>query len=304
VKYFLTFTLLWCIAPLAQAQINPLDSSVQAVVYWLKNDTAKYHCIYEKLNVTGKDTQWVFQMEYDVAVTVVDSTKEGYEVAWHYSPVKTASGNPLLDKITQKAYGITAKVKLDENGAFVELVNWKQIQLYMEEVFHSIVNEMPPTARDVLEQMKAQYASKSAVEESAIKYLIQLHYFYGLKYEMNAPIQVNSKQAHQGSADPLDATLTLLLEEMDVEEESYTLSMEEVINPEQLTAATINYLKQLAQKSGTPMDEAAYEGLQLDMYKRIVTVFHESGWPLYSLFRQVVEAENHQDIEVRTIELQ
>lgn len=303
-KYLLLFCWSCILAPAAQAQINPMDSSVQAIVYWLKNDTARYHCVYEKIQVAGTDSVRQFRMEYDVAVTVLDSTQDGYVLAWHYSPVKNISNNPLLEKIAYKSYDITAKVKVDENGGFQELINWKQIQQYMEEQFNGIAKELPPDAQGVLEQFKALYASKSAVEESAIKDLIQLHYFYGLKYVMNEPIQVETKIPHLGSTEPLDGELTLILEEMDVDGETYTLSMEEAINQEQFTAATKNYLKQLSQNNGIQYSEAELSDLKVDMYKRIVTVFHESGWPLYSLFRQVVDSGNEQDLEIRTIEYQ
>ena len=78
----LLFGTLFLLSSTLFGQIHIQDSMVQVIGYWSKQDTQSYAISYEKIKIKNKDTISRELMNYEVDITILDSTANSYTKEW------------------------------------------------------------------------------------------------------------------------------------------------------------------------------------------------------------------------------
>lgn len=83
----------------ALGQINMADSTVQVIGYWDNKEKQTYSVTYDKYQLKAADTLSKEQINYEVEVTIIDSTAKSYTIEWFYKDFKINSDNQFTKKL-------------------------------------------------------------------------------------------------------------------------------------------------------------------------------------------------------------
>lgn len=302
-KYCFVSIFLLATTPLF-AQISPADSTVQVIGFWEKNEKQRYDITTQKINLTGPDTTNIETIKYEVEISIIDSTEKSYTIEWFYRNFSIDTDNLLTQKLASISQDMKVLIKTDELGAFVEVVNWEEVRDFikagisgMKAAFNNL------TAIDkILQQVEDTYATKAAIESAAIRDVQQFYTFHGGRYQKGELIEGRLKVHNLVGPEPFDAELTVYLDEINIEENTYLLRASEVVDAEQLTEATWNYLVNLSRSSGGPLlKREELKGLKNETLT--ASRIHGTGWVIYSVQTKTVSFEDDMQVEERVIEL-
>ncbi|NQX81116.1 MAG: hypothetical protein HRT66_03850 [Flavobacteriaceae bacterium] len=286
------------------AQINEKDSTVQVVAYWSKLDKQSYSVSYEKLKIKNKDTIFKELMKYEIDVKVIDSTKNSYTTEWLYKNFTIDTDNELVKKLTSISNDISVTIKTDEFGAFIEIVNWKDVRDYLTKVTKKLKKELKdvPNYKKIIENIMNVYSSKESIEANAIKDAIQFYSFHGVKYKLGEEINVKLELANNFEGKPFEADVTYTLDEINSKDGNSIIRMKQTVNSEQLTNETYNYLKKTGAFGNNIPDRKDFPSLTNETFTAS-RVHGETGWIIYSIETKEVSAEGTTNIEERIIEI-
>jgi len=285
-------------------QISLKDSTVQVIGYWEKQETQSYNISYEKFKIKRKDTISRELMKYEVDIKIIDSTENSYTIEWFYKNYTIDTENELVKKLTSIANDISVKIKTDEFGAFIEIVNWEEVRDYLTKVTETLKEELKdvPNSEKIIANVMNVYSTKESIEANAIKDAIQFYQFNGVKYKLGEKLEGKLETTNNYGGKPFETDVRFSLDEINEEDDYSTFRMKQIINSEQLTDATYNYLDKL----GTFGDKIPprNEFPSLTNETNTTSIIHgESGWILYSIETKEIASEETTNIEERIIEL-
>jgi hypothetical protein len=285
-------------------QISVKDSTVQVVGYWSKLEKQSYNISYEKLKIKDKDTISKELMKYEVDLKVIDSTENSYTTEWYYKNFKIDTDNELVKKITSLSDNISVLIKTDELGSFIEVVNWESVRDYLNKVSEELKKELKdvPNSEQIIENIKNIYSSKQSVEANAIKDAIQFYSFHGVKYKLGEEISGDLTVSNNFGGKPFDTKVEYSLDEINSEDGNSIIRMKQVVNSEQLTNETYNYLKRIGTFGKNIPDRKDFPSLTNETYTAS-RIHGETGWIIYSIETKEVKAEETINIEERIIEI-
>ena len=291
------------------SQINVEDSTIQVIGYWNLKEKQSYSINYEKYKVKdSKDTVDREKITYDVDITVLDSTVKSYTIEWYYKNYQINSGNSELSKkMMSIAENVKVIIKTDEYGSFLEVVNDKEVQDYIKKGISKLKKEFKktPNIDVVLKTLENTFSSKEAIQTLAVKDVHQFYTFHGAKYKLGEELNTTMKQQNLLGGEPFDVDVTVQMDEMNVNEtdDNAVIRMWQVINSDQLTEATIQYLERLSAQMGTPAPKR--EDIKpLQNETRTASRIHgTSGWVIYSIETKEVWTEGIMNVEERIIEI-
>ena len=293
---FLSFT--------GNAQINLQDSTVQTIGFWDKKETQSYTVTADKYKVKGGDTTDREITQYDVVMTILDSTAKSYTVEWVYKNVKTNSDDPVVKRYAVLSNDMKVVIKTDEMGSFQEVVNWKELKDFVKKTSVKLKSEFKdlPNINDITKNIESLYASREAIEASCIDEIHQYYTFHGVKYQLGQPVEARIKVPNFYGGEPFDADFVMMLDEINAEDENYILRSNQAINKKQLADATHKFLVEYAKEAGIKAPKRTdLNGLssEIDIAARI----HDSGWVIYSVQTETTKAVDLTTIEECTIEI-
>jgi hypothetical protein len=307
-RIFSLAMLLWAITcSNTFGQINEADSSAQCIAYWSKGEKMTYSVSTSKLKIKGTDTTSAEAGSYLVDVTVLDSTAKSYTIAWSYRDYQLGTDNPITKRLADMYRNMTVKVRTDEMGSITEVVNWKELRDETNRYYKTLMKEVKelnelPGFKQMMDQMMKSYSSKEAIEGLAVADIQQFHSFHGAAYTLNEQLSGSIKIPNFLGGEPFDADVTLVMDELNVEDGNYVLRMSEEVNQEQLQQATLAYMKAMAKNMGVEAPGPEAVG-SLGRTVELATRMHNTGWPIYSIQTKTVEGEGQVQIEERIIEL-
>jgi hypothetical protein len=194
--------------------------------------------------------------------------------------------------------------KTDELGAFVEVVNWKEIKDYIQKATASLRKDFKeiPEMDKVLKQIEATYSTKEAIESASIKDIQQFHTFHGAKYKLGEIIEGQLKVPNLFGTEPFDSDFTVYLDEINEEDNNFIMRATQEVNKEQLTNATFDYLTKMSKNM--KVEPPRREDLK-DLMNETLTAsrIHGTGWIVYSVQTTTVASDNVTNIEERVIEI-
>ena len=303
-KKLLVFGIIFLISSNLFSQISIKDSTVQVIGYWSKYDKQSYDVTYEKYKVKNKDTISRELMKYEVDVKIIDSTANSYTIEWFYKNYSIDTENELVRKLTSIANDISVKIKTDEYGAFVEVIDWEEVRDYLEKVTEKLKVELKdvPNYKEIIANVMSIYSTKESVEANAIKDALQFYKFHGVKYKLGEELTGKLETSNNFGGKPFETDVQYSLDEINETDGNSILRSNEIINSEELTDATYNYLK----KSGTFGDKfpARNKFPSLTNETNTASRIHgETGWIIYSIETKTVTAEETTNIEERIMEI-
>ena len=301
-KKLLVFGIIILISSNLFSQISIKDSTVQVIGYWSKYDKQSYDVTYEKYKVKNKDTISRELMKYEVDVKIIDSTANSYSIEWFYKNYSINTENELVRKLTSIADDISVKIKTDEYGAFLEVINWEEVRDYLEKVTEKLKVELKdvPNYKEIIANVMSIYSTKESVEANAIKDALQFYKFHGVKYKLGEELTGKLETSNNYGGKPFETNVQYSLDEINETDGNSILRSNEIINSEELTDATYNYLK----KSGTFGDKfpARNKFPSLTNETNTASRIHgETGWIIYSIETKTITAEETTNIEERIL---
>ena len=299
-KKLLVFGIIFLISSNLFSQISIKDSTVQVIGYWSKYDKQSYDVTYEKYKLKNKDTISRELMKYEVDVKIIDSTANSYSIEWFYKNYSINTENELVRKLTSIADDISVKIKTDEYGAFLEVINWEEVRDYLEKVTEKLKVELKdvPNYKEIIANVMSIYSTKESVEANAIKDALQFYKFHGVKYKLGEELTGKLETSNNYGGKPFETNVQYSLDEINETDGNSILRSNEIINSEELTDATYNYLK----KSGTFGDKfpARNKFPSLTNETNTASRIHgETGWIIYSIETKTITAEETTNIEER-----
>jgi len=285
-------------------QINIKDSTVQVVAYWSKLDKQSYNISYEKLKIKCNDTISREFMKYEVDVKVIDSTENSYTIEWFYKNFTIDTDNELVKKLTSISNEMSVIIKTDELGAFVEVINWKDVKDYLTEVTKKLENELKdiPNYKKIIANVMNVYSTKESIEANAVKDAIQFYSFHGVKYKLGEELEGKFEVANNFGGKPFETDVTFSLDEINSEEGNSIIRMKQTVNSKQLTDETYNYLKKIGTFGDNIPERKDFPSLTNETWTAS-RVHGETGWIIYSIETKEIKAEESTNIEERIIKL-
>ena len=286
------------------AQINPKDSTAQAVGYWSKLDTQKYKVHYNKYNIKETDTIIESKIDYDVDIKIIDSTSNSYTIDWFYHNYQITSNNEIVNKLSKVANDITVQFETDEYGAFKEVKNWKDISKYIKKTLKPLKKEFKdtPGIDKIFTNVENLYNSKQSIEANAIKDIIQFYSFHGAQYKLYEKLKGKTTVSNNFGGEPFTTNFEISLDEIDTENDNYIVRMKNSIDPDQLTSETYKYLNKMGVISLEQLNSDKLPKLSNITYS-VSRIHGNTGWIIYSLESKEVESNGVLKIEERIIEI-
>ena len=286
-------------------QINMTDSTVQVIGYWDNKEKQTYIITTEKYKVRGLDTTTREVMKYEVDVTIKDSTATSYTIEWFYKNFNTTSDNQFVKKLISISQDMSVLIKTDEMGAFVEVVNWKEVRDFIKKTTTILQNEFKeiPKIEKIINQIVSMFLTKEAIESAAIKDIQQFYTYHGGKYKLSEEATGQMKIPNLYGGAPFDAELRVKLDEINIDDANSIIRMWQSVNSKQLTDASYKFIKEMTKKMGTkPPKRDEIPPLQNET-RSVSRIHGPTGWIIYSVETKEVSADNAISFEERTIEL-
>jgi len=303
IKEFLTILLL-AIGMTTFGQINMADSTAQVITYWEKGEKQNYSMTAEKIKIKGSDTTIREMTTYNVEITVLNNIEKTYTIEWLYKDIKSNSQNPIVQKLMNINKDMKVVFKTDEFGAFIEVVNWKEIKAYIQKEVSTLRKDFKEIQEmdNVIKQIEATYSTKEAIESASIKDIQQFHTFHGAKYKLGEVIKGQIKVPNLYGTEPFDSEFSLSLDEINEADNNFIIRSTQQVNIEQLTNATFDYLTKTAKTMN--IEPPKREELK-DLKNETLTAtrMHGTGWVVYSVQTTTITSDNVTNIEERTIEI-
>ncbi len=289
---------------LSYCQINMSDSSAQILGYWSIGDKQSYDVSYEKYKIKDQDTTSRIMIKYEIDVTVKDSTASSYTIEWFYKNYDIDTDNELIKKVSKAAEDISVIIKTDEFGAVQEVTNWEEVRDYIAKAMKPLRKELKkvPGSDKIIEQSMAIYNSKAAIEANAIKDAIQFYTFHGGAYTLNEEVSGQMQFANNFGGKPFDVDVTLSLDELNEEDNNSVIRMYQVVDSEQLTKATYEYLAKIG-TFGEQMPEISTLPELTNEVWTASRIHGGTGWTTYSIETKEVKSEDTINIEERIIQI-
>lgn len=303
-KNILVFGAIFLLTSNLFSQINTKDSTVQVVGYWSKQDTQSYDVSFEKYKIQNNDTISRELMKYEVDIKITDSTENSYIIEWYYKNYTIDTESELIRKLTSIFDDISVKIKTDAFGAFIEVVNWKEVQDYLSKITDTLKNELKdvPNYEKTIANVVNKYLSKESIEANAIKDALQFYKFHGVKYKLGEALTGILETSNNYGGKPFETVVHYSLDKINEADGNSILRSSEVINSEELTDATYNYLLE----SGTFGDKFPPRNKfpSLTNVTNTASRIHgDTGWVIYSIETKEVTAAETTNVEERIIEI-
>ena len=304
-KKISSFLLLLLVAVMSFGQINMADSTVQVICYWDKLEKQTYLITNESYKIRGADTTARKFSSYEVDVTIIDSTENTYTIEWLYKNVKPDAADSVMLRIAKLSEGMRVVITTDELGVFKGVENWEEIRDSIASALVVLKAEYGalPNLDAVINHVKNLYSSKAAIEGGAVKDISQFYTFHGLKYGLGEELTGQIQLANLYGGEPFDTDVSILLDEINADDDNAVFRMWQNVNTQQLTDATYGYLKDMAAATKSPIPPRNKFPEVSNEIRTAARIHGPSGWIIYSIETREVMAEDSMNVEERIIEI-
>lgn len=244
---------------------SQIDSTRVAIVsYWSIGDS--YDFKITKINQQYKDDKLTKdqKQEYIATFTVIDSTENSYTINWSYeNDIENTYQIPQELSERFSKYKLTEIVyKTSEVGAFLEVLNWKEVGEIMNSMFEDIIEVLGENDKQkeanlklAMQPFKQMYSSKQGVEQLVLKELQSFHFPMGIEFNITEPIIYDEELPNMFGGEPIKAKAKLYFVEVDFEDSFCIVKQEMRLNPDDTKALLGQIFKQMKLKD-KEFDEA------------------------------------------------
>ncbi|MBP1663457.1 MAG: hypothetical protein H6Q19_597 [Bacteroidetes bacterium] len=290
-------------------QINAADSTVQVVGYWNVHDKQTYQVTEESNKIqNGTDTISKQKIAYLLDVEVLDSTANSYTIQWLSHDVKVINTpNPLLDDLYKLGENSKIIFSVSETGVFKEILNWQEMQAQNQKAFEMLRTKFDtiPQLVNMINGLESKFNSKEAIEGSSVKLINQFYSFHGGKYKLGEELNTSVKLPNAYGGEPFDGMLTVLLDEIDTDNDYSIIRSWQTADSGQLTEFAKKIVKGIASDMNVDIKNEQLDFPPMVNETRIASQIHgNTGWVIYSNMTTEVSLNDVLNIEETTIELQ
>ncbi len=282
-KYILIGLLLFQVLKV-NCQVNISDSTTMVVAYWEKGETKSYIITRNTMRIMRGDTVFSDTSNFKVDLTILDSSRKGYIINWHYHDFTIESDNEMQNKQTKLIPDLIVEIRTDELGVFEEVVNWKQLRSDVMDGAMKMKEELKdsPYIDQIIEGYNKAYKSKQTIEATAIKEILQFYDYFGLKYTLGKEYASNKKVASKYGGKPLDSEVICWLDVINKKEDFAVYGMRQLVDSIQLKEETVKNMKKMDEKNHTnyALPEEDYPAITDESWG--AAKINGDGWVLYS----------------------
>lgn len=290
----------------ALGQIDMTDSTVQVITYWDEGEKRNYTVTLEKIILKEADTLLKELTKYDVEVAVLKADDTSYTIQWDYNNFTSDSQNPIMQKLVRIRNNLKVVFKIDEFGAIMGVVNWKEISNYIHKALAKLGKELKDHqgADEFIKQTQNTYSTKEAIEAGSMLDIQQFHTFHGVSYKLGEKLGGSYQVPNLfNSAEPFNATSSFYLDEINVDEDNYTLQAKQEISEDQMKKATFEYLTKLANLMNTNPPTPEDVGGVGDEVIFYTSKLNGYGWVEHSVQKKMLKVDNITNMTERIIML-
>lgn len=289
--------MLICFSVSLFSQINESDSTVQVISYWDKNEKQTYLVTSSSMKIKDEiDTTEHEIVSYKVDMEVIDSTENSYTIKWRTYDINTDFvEEEMMKEIYQFTGNATILFKTNELGEFEEILNVDEIRQSTKKGFDFIRKKFYDIEGmdAVIDNLEKQFTSDEVIQSNSAEMINLLLSFHGVKYKLGEELNVVTQQANMLGGDPFDSHMTVLLDDIDVENDLFIMRMWLNVDEKQLTDAVIQYMRSVAKNLGLE-DTYDIDNLPKAVNQtRLSSQIHGStGWPIYCIQTKEVVMAN------------
>lgn len=294
-KYLFLSIFLSAFSTALSGQINPADSTVQALTYWDIGEAYDYTITHQRYRVVDWETTSHDRLSYDVTISVVDSTPADYTVKWRYKAV-------MGQRISSDAE-FALLYKISANGDFIELVNLEELASCIDKEISLIARENEEAAsEEPAKEFFDMLTDKNRLESLLIKDIRQYHAFHGGVYRLGEEYEGVAAMPLIGGA-AIDMKFKVFLSEIYENGSSYMMTYLSEADSGRLMPAVSELLADMTALFG---DIPLPEDIPQEEFRReanVYSIIHDWGWVIYSESTTTISAGNTTVVEKRHIDM-
>ena len=291
-KLIFTIALLLGLESMSQGQINAQDSTVQVIGYWSIGETQSYVISNEKYKIKNTDTISQEIIKSEVDITIKDSTSNSYLIEWIYKDFQIQGDNKFIKKLMSISENIPILLRTDEFGTIQGVENWEQLRDEMSRSTEVLKVEFKdiPNIDLIISSVQELFQSKEIIETRGIDVVRQFYRYHGGAYKLGEQLNRVVKVTNIYGGEPFDANVTVILDEINVNDDNSIIRMSQTIPPKQIADAACQFMNKLLGAMDAPKiereDLAKFEN-QIDSATRV----HGTGWIIYSVQTKIIKGE-------------
>ncbi|MDF1695487.1 MAG: hypothetical protein P1U56_06630 [Saprospiraceae bacterium] len=280
------------------------DTTAVVIAHWYMDESQTYKVTTTANTVEDDKTISSETILYDLSVKIIDSTQVGYILECRRNNYRINTTEKYDSVFTRIDEDIPFWVTTDEFGSSVQVLNWEDVGNALKERGQQILDNYKGNAEMTkrVNKMIRQSSTKQMVENNLILDMQQMLAFHGAKYKYGERIDFQVKVPNNYGGDPFDANTSMIMDQINLSQESIIIRSSQRINPQQLTAVTYDYLSsldivgaELPTREEFPMiTKLSWGGNE---------IHSNSGWVIYSVETKQTNSGEVVTVEERTIEL-
>ena len=293
------------ICSFAFAQVNERDSSFVCNAKWKRGEQKTLLIRRIKRDYERDSVKSTFAFEYEAAITVMDSSKDGYKVQWVFHlPAKLKEANPQLAQSMPVYEGLKMIFTTTNSGTFKELLNWEEVKdAYVRMAEVSLPPKPDDKQKEVMDKTKEMFNSKEMVEGTLINEIQLYHVLYGASFTTKGHTEQSSVPS-PFSADEIPATIESKIAEMSAPKDYVNIVTDQKID--MIDAGKI--IEGFIRKMGLPEDSVMKMAKDLLAKFEIndhrgYTVTASTGWISKVVYQRTVRSNDMKKTETYLIEM-
>lgn len=168
------------------------DSTIMMTAFWENDDTVIYE-FSEREDKLSKGKKTIQTTNYDVTMSIIDSTSSNYKVEWEYSNYNRDYEMSQFEKDLMEICGdIPVQFITNEFGGFESIENWEVMGRIADESFDKWLSDKKELPDSISSKIKTMVTSLFSSQEQVNFFARDLkffHYLYGANLDRNKPYE-------------------------------------------------------------------------------------------------------------------
>jgi hypothetical protein len=224
------------------------DSTLVFTAYWNKGDVFKYRVNFSDQSV-GVTTSTKKAYDFDVKLTVVDSTDTSYTLEWAYTNAKIDNKLTEVEQaFAQVMQSYTCRYVVTEFGDFVSVLNWEEIRDRFSQGIDKIAmdSDLPDSSKVQLKAaMKTQFTTQDQIELFVSQDILQFHYLYAGILNINESETYDKGYVNPFIQNSFSGKETFTVLEIDQKKMTAEVNINAILAEKEAKAFLLDYMDEL-----------------------------------------------------------
>ena len=237
------------------------DSTIAMIAFWEMNDERVYEFV-ETEEKLKKGVKTLKKSNYDLTMTILDSSATNYRVKWQYDNHEIDYEMEAMEKeILEICGNIPVEYRTNELGAFETIVNWEEMKTKIDEAFTTVINKeaLPDSIKLGLTNMITSMFSSEAQVNFWARDLNFFHYLYGASLHRTQPFEGVKNYTNPFIKTTMPGTQRVEVVAVDEENWIAKIKVTSGIDGDQAKALMIDFVKKNMKELGIENEEEIKE---------------------------------------------